>query len=254
MTEGPKTASFDLESTPLSAYTWGPKWETNLIEVREYTQILSYSWKWLNGKHITKGWPDYKGYKAGVLDDEAIVKEIWKLFDEADIIIAHNGKQFDIKMANARFAFHKLPPPSPYKVVDTKTEAKKYLRLPSNSLDDVGDYFGIGRKLHHEGFPLWTGCMAGDQKSWRAMLAYNKQDVVLLEKIYLKLLPWMASHANVGMFTDKTVCPKCGSGKLQARGWAVNKTTKYRRIQCQDCGGWGRAPLNEREIKPLVSI
>lgn len=215
-----------------------------MIEVSEQSRILSYSAKWLDGEHITKGWPDYKGYKPGKLNDKAIVKDIWNLLNECDVVVAQNGKNFDVRVVNARFVKHGLTPPSPYRVVDTKTEAKRYLRMPSNSLDDICDYFGIGRKQEHEGFPLWKKCIAGDPGAWKRMLKYNKHDVVLTEQLYLLLLPWM-THPNRGMYTDKLVCPRCGSKKIQSRGSAVNQTTKYKRIQCQGCGGWGK--LNKRE-------
>lgn len=251
----PKTLFLDIETSPLEAFAWGPKWETNLIEFIEYTRILSYSAKWFEGRHITKGWPDYKGYKPGVLNDRAIVVDLWNLLGEADIVVAQNGKDFDIRVINARFVYYGLTPPSPYKVIDTKIEAKKYLRLPSNSLDDICDYFKIGRKVHHEGFPLWRACMAGDRAAWNRMKKYNKWDVVLLEKVYLLLRPWMAQHPNTGIFTDSgNTCPRCGSDKLQSRGYAINKTTKYRRFQCISCGSWGRDTKNLQEIKPIVSI
>lgn len=248
-----KILLIDIETTPLEAYSWGPKWETNLIEFIEHTRILSFSAKWLGGKHITKGWPDYKGYKKKILDDKAITEDVWKLLDEADIVIAQNGKSFDIKIMNARFAFHKLTPPSQYKVIDTKLEARKYIRLPSYSLDDLCDYFDIGRKMHHEGFPLWTGCMAGDMKAWAKMKKYNMWDVVLLEKIFLKLRPWIRS-LNLGIYNKDEVCTRCGSKRLQYRGYQVNLTTRYRRLQCQDCGSWMRSTKNIQERKPLVSV
>ena len=70
----------------------------------------------------------------------------------------------------------------------------------------------------------------------------------------MSMLPWIQNHPNVGMYTDKMACPKCGSGKIQSRGFQINQTTKYKRIQCQDCGGWGRITENIQFIKPLVSI
>jgi len=249
----PRVVSFDIETSPIIAYTWGPKWETNLIEVIEQSQVMSYSAKWLRGKHITRGWPHYRGYRRGILNDRRIVEDIWKLLDSADILIVQNGKQFDVRVMNARFVFYGLRPPSPYKVVDTKTEAKKYLRLPSNGLNDICDYFGIGRKVGHEGFSLWKGCMDGDRKAWKRMLRYNKHDVLLTEKLYLLLLPWIQSHPNVGMYKGEIVCPKCGSDRIQARGLIVTKTIKYRRIHCQNCGGWGRVSPTKNP-KTVVSI
>ncbi len=251
----PKILTFDIETTPIEAYTWGPKWETNLIQVQEESRILSYSAKWLNGKHITKGWPNYKGYKKGVKDDKAIVRDIWELFNELDILIVQNGQAFDVKTMNSRFLFHKLTPPSSYKVVDTKREAKKYLRLPSYSLNDMCFYFGIGRKEEHEGFPLWTKCMAGEKAAWKRMLRYNKKDVAITEKLYLVIRPFMSSHPNVNMYKKPGMfCPKCGTDKLNWEGWHRNKTTKYHSFSCKDCGSWGRDTHNVQEIKPLVSI
>lgn len=249
-----KILSFDIETSPIVAFSWGPMWETNLIEVTDHTLILSYSAKWFKGKHITKGWPNYKGYKKGVKNDKEIVKDIWNLLDEADIVVLQNGKAFDVKQCNSRFAFYGLASPSPFKVVDTKIEAKKYLRLPSYSLDNMCDYFGIGKKLEHEGFPLWKKCMAGDLKAWKRMLRYNKHDVTLTEQLYLKLRPFMKTHPNMGNYINKKICPRCSSVNLQSRGFSHNITTYYRRLRCSDCGAWAKMNENLQKQKLLTSI
>lgn len=248
-----KTLLIDLETTPIRAYTWGPKWETNLIEVIDQSRILSFSAKWLEGKQVTKGWPDYKGYRAGRLDDLEIVKDIWNLIDEAELVVAQNGRDFDCRVMNARFLFHNLPPPSTYRLIDPKTEAKKIMRVPSNSLDDLCDYFGIGRKMEHEGFPLWTRCMAGDPNAWAKMKRYNAKDVVLMEKLYLKLRPYMKTHPNLSMYCDGQTCPKCGSHKLQKRGFQMTNSSKYIRYQCQENGCWSRGRVNVSDFRPLAT-
>lgn len=243
----------DIETSPNLAYVWG-MWEQNVIEFKSQWYIMSFSAKWLGGGHTTKGLVDYRGYTKGSEDDKALIKELWYILDKAEIVIAQNGDQFDIKKINARFAYHNLPPPSPYRTVDTKKVAKKYFAFNSNSLDNLGEYLGLGRKIKHDGFELWQGCMTGDKKSWKQMKAYNKQDVVLLEKIYLHLLPWIKNHPNLGLYTDKMVCPKCKSVKLERRGVQYNQTTKYVRLFCQDCRGWSRSTNNLQEVRPLVSI
>ncbi len=249
-----KILFLDLETMAGEGYFWNPKWETNIIEIIEYMNIISFSAKWLDGKHITKGLPDYKGYKANSRDDKKLVQELWKLMDEADIIVAQNGKKYDFKVANVRFLYHGLTPPSPYRVVDPKVEAKKYLYLPSYSLNDICDYFGIGHKVEHEGWKLWKKCYAADKKAWARMLKYNRFDVILMHELYLKLLPFMTSHPSLGMFTDKLVCPKCGSDRIQSRGTIKLITTEYRRVYCTNCGGWSKTGTNVRDNKPLVSI
>jgi DNA polymerase elongation subunit (family B) len=241
MNKEKKILLFDIETSPNLSYVWG-HYEQNVIEHNKEWHILSFSAKWLGDKSIiTKGLCDYKTYKKDKEDDCEITKELWKLFDEAEIIIAHNGDQFDIKKVNARFVYHGLNPPTPYKTVDTKKIAKKYFSFNSNKLTDLGKHFGLGEKVKHSGFEVWTGCMMGDKKSWKEMLKYNKQDVVLLEKIYLKLRSWHTSHPNLEPFDkDRPVCPICGSHHVQKRGTAVTKMNRYTRYQCQECGAWFR--------------
>ncbi len=255
MIQEPKTLLIDFETTANKGDFWGDKWQTSIIEITEYTKILSFSAKWLGGNQITKGWIHYPKYVAGKDNEERMLREIWDMFNEADILIAHNGKDFDFKVANSRFAAHNITPPSPSKVIDTKTEAKKYLRLPSYSLNEIAQYFGLGHKLEHEGYPLWKSCQAGDKNAWRKMLAYNKQDVVLLEGVYMRLLPYMKTP-NAGMYTDKVICPRpgCGGTKFQSRGKVKNLTTEYTRLFCTKCGGWTRDNVNLREVKPMVAI
>ena len=119
-------------------------------------------------------------------NEREVVRNLYKLFLEADEIYAHNNRAFDWKWANVSFAKFGFPPVSP-KVIDTKLEAKKRWYLPSYSLNDISDYFGLGRKISHEGYPLWKKCEAGDKRARKQMELYNKRDIELLEKLYLKL-------------------------------------------------------------------
>jgi DNA polymerase elongation subunit (family B) len=189
--------------------------------------------------------PDFKGYKPGSEDDKYLVKELWKLFDEADIIIAHNGDRFDIRKTNARFAYYNLPPPSPYKTVDTLKVAKRYFNFTSNKLDSLGDYLGYGRKMAHTGFTLWKGCMTGDPKAWKTMVAYNKRDVVLLEQIYKHFLPWITNHPNTAVMSNRDGCPNCASQNLIKQGFGFTKTGKRQQFQCKDCKAWTSGPLKK---------
>lgn len=227
-------------------------WEQNVIDFESQWYIMCFSAK--SEEHITKGLPDYQGYKKGSEDDSKLVKELWHLLDRAEIVVAQNGDAFDLKKINARFAYYNLPPPSPYRTVDTLKVARKYFAFSSNKLDHLGASLGLGRKLEHEGFPLWRRCMLGDKKAWKKMKAYNKQDVLLLEKVYYRFLPWIKNHPNLDNYSDGTVCPKCGSSKLIRRGYQFNQTTKYARVHCKNCGGWSRSPLNINEKRPLASL
>jgi DNA polymerase elongation subunit (family B) len=235
----PKLLFLDIETFPNLGWTWA-KYEQDVIKFKQETCIATFAAKWQHGPVFAKALPDYKGYKPGSYDDKKLVVDLHKLLDEADVIIAHNGVDFDVKVINARFLFHGLKPPSPYKVIDTKREVKKVARFNSNKLDDLGSLLGEGKKIKTD-FDLWLGCIHGEKDSWDRMVRYNKQDVLLLEKVYLRLRPWIKSHPNLTVLNPEANCPKCESTRIQWRGTTVTATRKYARFQCQDCGGWGRA-------------
>lgn len=245
----PRVLLYDLESSPLITYAWGI-WETNAIKVIKDTQILCFAYKWLGDKSVKViGQDDFKDFKPGVNNDKHVVEALRSLFDEADVVIAHNGNQFDQKLSQARMMAHKLAPPSPYKQVDTKLVAKRYGRFTSNKLDDLGRTFELGHKLDTGGFALWEGCLAGDKTSWAKMKRYNKQDVVLLEAVYLHLRPWITGHLSL---STGLRCPRCGSDDLHSKGWKRNTSTRYRQYQCQDCGGYCSDPNEREKVEKLM--
>jgi hypothetical protein len=75
---------------------------------------------------------------------------------------------------------------------------------------------------------------------WRDMVKYNKQDVLLLEKVYKRFLPYIADHPSHAIYREEDVCPKCGSADLKSWGIVRTATRTYRRLKCMDCGGWAR--------------
>lgn len=248
----PKILLLDIETLPNLGYTW-QKYEQNVIDFVQEFCIATFVAKWLGSKTlIAKKLPDYKGYKAGSYDDKALLQDIRNLLDEADIVIAHNGDAFDFKVLNSRFIYHRIPPPAPYGTIDTKKLAKGVGRFNSNKLDDLGRYFGEGRKLQTS-FKLWLDCINGVKSAWNKMLRYNKQDVLLLEKVYLRLRPYAKLHPNLGAYTSKPVCPRCQSRKIEWRGYAVTTSRRYRRFQCKGCGGWGKEAINGKRSTTLTT-
>lgn len=243
----PKILLFDIETAPNLAYVWG-KYQQDVIEFESEWYILCFAYKWLDDKktHVVS-LPDFKNYKDNPEDDSALVKELHTLFDEADIIIAHNGDNFDLRKTNARFLYHGLTPPSPYKSIDTLKMARKYFKFNSNRLDDLGKILNLGEKNHTGGFSLWKGCLNGNKTSWKQMADYNKQDVVLLEKVYKALLPWIHNHPNRGLLEGKRVaCPNCSGSNVQRRGFNYTRVGKYQRWQCTDCGAWSQERKTEK--------
>lgn len=247
---------YDIETSPIVGYTWSV-WETNVIEVVEDWQILSVAWKWLGEKKIqVVGQDDFKNYKPGINNDICVVRKIHELFEEADIVVAHNGNQFDQRKVTARMIMHNMKPPAPYKQVDTKKVASRYAAFTYNNLKFLAKSLNVlNQKSDPGGFATWTGCLAGDPNSWNTMKKYNKQDVKALEDLYIKLRPWMTNHPNIGRLENKMdVCPKCGSNQLQSRGYRTTNTFKYRRMQCIPCGGWCSVRLSDKNTSKTTLV
>lgn len=227
-----KILHIDIETSPNKVYCWG-LWQQNIYldQIVDSGKTLCWAAKWHgSNKILFNSLYDQKS-KGGM------IKEIHSLLDEADVVVHYNGKKFDIPVLNKEFILAGLTPPANYKEIDLLRVARHRFRFTSNKLDYVAQILGIGAKLNHKGMELWKGCMENDIKSWRVMEKYNKQDVKLLEKLYIKILPWIQQHPNHGLYVDnRPVCKNCGSAKVIKKGVEFTGVGKYQRYKCGDCG------------------
>jgi len=251
-----KILFYDIETAPNLAYVWG-QYDQNVVQQYREWYLLCFSYKW-EGQKTTKvvSLPDFADvYAEDPENDIAVAGALWKLFDEADIVVGHNGDRFDMRKANARFAFHDLTPPTMPLQIDTLKVARKYFMFNSNKLGDLGQHLGLGNKEATGGFELWAGCMRGDEKSWQTMKKYAKQDVDLLEAVYKRLRPWMNNHPNRALLDNRPdSCPTCGYHDLIRRGNRSTKTTQYVQYQCKSCGAYCRERTRLNSASPnLVS-
>jgi DNA-directed RNA polymerase subunit M/transcription elongation factor TFIIS len=246
-----RTLIYDIETSYIITQEkkWGI-WDERPIqrEIIQDWQILCFAYKWLDEKktHVIAQ-DDFKGYKAGVLNDRGVVQELHKLFCEADVVVAHNGNSFDQKKAQARMMIHKLPPPIPYAQVDTKLAIKQVAAHTSNKLFDLAQSLELTHKLDAGGMATWEGCMAGDKKAWKKMKKYNKGDVVTLEALYLEIRPWMKRHPAVNVLDSRpNACPKCGKEKMhKVMKYRATNTNLYQYYRCYDCGGMSKSRIPE---------
>lgn len=235
-----KTLIFDIECAPCEGYFWNTRaWNINIpsSQLKNDWFMLTWSAKWLNS-------PETYSFKltpkeAKEKDDNRIVRALWNLFEEANMIVAHNAFGFDIPMVNTRFIIHNLNPPTPYKIIDTLRIAKRVMKSTYNSLDFLGKSFGLGGKKKTE-FQLWIDCIAGKASALKEMAEYNIQDVILLEEVYLRLRGWMHSHPNLNLFQTESGCSHCGSMKIKYAGEYAAQTRSFRAYRCLDCGGFSR--------------
>lgn len=227
-----KILLLDIETAPNLAYVWG-LWQQNVglnqIESAGYT--LCWAAKWLHEDTVM--FDSIK--KSG---EKRMLQRIHKLLDQADAVVHYNGVKFDIPTLNKEFLKNDMTPPAPYKHIDVLLHCRRIFRFESNKLDYVAKALGLGSKVKHEGFELWVQCMAGDKAAWKRMEEYNRHDVVLLERVYERVLPWIVGHPNVSVHDEIPSCTNCGSTHYHARGYAITNATKYKRYRCVDCGHW----------------
>lgn len=234
-----KILIFDVETAPTLAHVW-QAWKANISinQIMEHGYVLCWAAKWLGEEEVTYASLDEHG-------EELMLSSLHDMMDEADFLVAHNGGKFDVPVMNTAFLKAGMSPPSPSKMIDTLKEAKKHFRFFHNKLDYLGEFLGLGRKVEHEGHELWVKCMQGDGEAWSKMIEYNIQDVELLEQVYLRLRPWMKTHPSIpNTETQETYCPRCGSTHIHYRGYIETRVSRFRRFQCQECGGWGRERLS----------
>lgn len=225
----------DIETAPNTAHVWG-LWNENIPLDRLVTSGYTLSWaaKWHGEDQVV-------GASLGNTGPKTMLKAIHKMMNEADVIVHYNGTKFDIPTLNKEFVQYGMGPPAPYKQIDLLRTCRNQFRFPSNKLAYVVKALGLGEKAETGGYDTWLGCMAGDKEAFRKMEAYNVHDVILLEKLYDKLRPWIKGHANQNLYGESCVCPVCASSNYQRRGYAVVSTLRYRRYRCNECSSWFRS-------------
>jgi DNA polymerase elongation subunit (family B) len=250
-----KILILDIETAPNVAYVWRFfKENVGAKQVIQNSYMLSYAAKWLNEEEVF--YEDLSNQH-----EKDMLNSLHPLLDVADIVVAHNGDGFDLPHIQGRFLMHGIRPPAPYKQVDTVKVARKEFNFPSNSLEYLSNVLDLdikkGQHKKFPGFELWLGVLRNDPEAWAEMKEYNIDDILVLEKLYLRMLPYMRFHPNVGVYTDNVeqpVCPKCGSDHIHYRGYAHTNVGRYHRFQCNSCGGWGRTRYDVRTKEERLNI
>ena len=202
--------------------------------MHEYARTCSFAAKWHDKSRVEF----YSEFHNGT-------EEMWTqaqcLLDEADIVVGYNSDNFDLPHLRTGIRLAGLADPSPSLSIDLYKVGRKVLKLESHKLEDVARVLGVGQKLAHEGHMLWRKVREGDERAWARFRRYNKQDVVVTERAYDRMRPWMHNHPHMGLFTgEETCCNRCGGADLERRGFAYTPLSTYQQYRCRACGGWSR--------------
>ena len=227
----PKILALDIETRPAVVYAW-KLFDVNVAvnQIVEVSRIICVAASWVGKEGATYFYADWlPGGRT------AMLAGIYNLMAEADAVITYNGDKFDLTKLRGEFLLEGFPPLPPLTSIDLYKTVKK-LGFQSGKLEFIGPFLGLGDKVKHEGFSLWTKVMEGDEAAQSRMQNYCIGDVLLTVKLYLLIRPYIANHPHMG--EDKAECGACSSNKVQSRGYRRTKSFKIQRLHCQSCGSW----------------
>lgn len=233
----PAILYYDLECSPTNAFIWR-RFKENISQAQILNEWYLLTQSWCFNDNEIQG-SKLSGAEALAQDDEPLVLQVWHLLNNADIVVGHNLRKFDIKKINARFAFYNLPNPSPYKIIDTYEICKSKFAFPSNKLNDVCSYLGIGVKEDTGGFKTWSECVKGNEDALEHMLQYNKQDIFLTRELYKRLRGFDNNGVNVSIMVDQTgmICSTCASDDVEVieDKFVYTPNGRYQAYRCNSC-------------------
>ena len=124
--------------------------------------------------------------------DKRIIQSMVRELSKYDVVVTYYGTGYDLPFVRAKALHYNLDFVDYGKIFhwDLYYTVKSKLHLSSNSLENVCDYLGIEGKT-----PLskdvWRDAKYGDPTAIGKVLEHNKGDVIILENLANKLLPFV---------------------------------------------------------------
>lgn len=242
-----KMLIYDIEISPILGWTYN-QYKTNILRVAEEQKLMSFAYMILDidgTKTVLDG--DYNSIECVTLadvnyDEKELTSRLHKLFEDCQVIIGFNSKQFDDRHTTKYFIKHGLDPIAPFKQIDLLREWKKVARLTGNHLESINEYLFNERKTEERVGDLWYDCIVNqDQNSYEMLKEYNKQDIVLTYNILKELLCYMKdTPANLSLLMHHPLaCPKCGAiDSFEEAGYYYSDVGRYNQYKCTNCNSF----------------
>lgn len=201
--------------------------------VIEWPRTICVAWRWYGEKRVEFAAEWEEG------GTEAMHLAAWEVYDKADIVVGHNIAGFDTKHLNTGWRDLGLPPPSPFKQIDTLKEARKWFGDESKQLAALTKRLGIPTKTDKYDVEVARQALAGNKAMQRKLASYNKGDIVATEALYDAFRGWMPHHphAKSGNALDVLTCNQCNGRNLTRNGIKLASQITYLQYRCDDCGG-----------------
>lgn len=228
-----KVLFWDIEVNPALYYGWSMRYEPFYQLERTSISCIAYKWAHEDKVHIIHLSP--LQHKMDPRNDKSIIKKMSKIINKADIMVGHNGDAFDWKKFNARVLKHGLPPLKKPKLMDTLKMVRSQMKFDSHKLGDLCKDLKVPLKIETEK-NLFVKSLT-NWKSYKKLYEYCVGDVVALEAVYNKLLPYCKPAFHVGKLAGLDFsCASCGSENLTKFGTYITATREVQRYRCKDCG------------------
>ena len=133
--------------------------------------------------------PSYKSKKARENPqlwrriDRELLQKIYKKYEEYDIIVHYNGRNFDIKFLNTRLIKNNLPILPDMKQLDIFQIAKHRLRLRSKRLDALKEFLEIDEEEKGHKWEYWQMAANGVKAGFDFVVAHCERDVERLSQV-----------------------------------------------------------------------
>lgn len=172
-----------------------------LEQIEEDWTILSFGYKWYEDEDVTY---------LDVVDHGSefeILEHLHKVLSEADFVIGHNLRRFDMKKIKARMIAFGMKPFGNPRVIDTLEIAKREFGFTSNKLAYLTNllckkYIKSSHEKFH-GYLLWKEFASGNREAIQEMRDYCRLDVLSLQELFEIMAPWDSKLPNFDVYFDK---------------------------------------------------
>lgn len=142
--------------------------------------------------------PWSRGQRA---NDGPLLRAILSYIEDIDVLVAHNGVNFDLPFIRTRALVHGLPPVNFQKIIDPVKLARLHFRFPGNSLNSISNV--IGTKVDKT--PLkpetWQrAALNGDADAMEEIVTHCVFDVEVLEEVCWKIRGYVRQIDTIGSF------------------------------------------------------
>lgn len=166
---------FDIEASNLKA---------------DFGIMLSYCIKEHNGK-IYKGLITPQQLRSAT-QDRSLVKQCVADLQRFTRIVTYYGARYDLPFVRSRALYHGVdfPPLGSLYHTDLYDWVRRKMRLHNNRMQSACELLEIPSKEHRLLGGIWNRALTGDKSALRFILKHNEEDVLSLEELWERLLPF----------------------------------------------------------------